>query len=190
MFDDDEREQQENRDPFMYVGYVVSREDPLNLGRVTVCVPGKLEPESAWALPLGTVGGGAKNRGFFAVPEKGAEVAVFFNQGNVDAPYYISAHWGKPGGETEVPQEAQDSPDVRVFATETFRFEVSEKEDARALRITDLKTEQFLELDAERNGITIRGTTYLNLVADGIINIQCVNFQVNGRKLAQTPDPL
>lgn len=91
----------------MYVGYVTKRDDEELLGRVRVCIPGVLEPESAWAWPLGTSGGGSKDRGFFAVPEEGAEVAVFFNQGNVDAPYYLAAHWGKPNGESEVPEEAQ-----------------------------------------------------------------------------------
>ena len=74
----------------MYVGYVTKRDDEEQLGRVRVCIPGVLEPESAWAWPLGTSGGGSKDRGFFAVPEEGAEVAVFFNQGNVDAPYYLA----------------------------------------------------------------------------------------------------
>ena len=46
-------------------------------------VPGILEPHSGWAWPLGTCGGGMRDRGFFAVPEVGAEVAVFFNQGEV-----------------------------------------------------------------------------------------------------------
>lgn len=71
----------------MYVGYVTKRDDEAQLGSVRVCIPGVLEPESAWAWPLGTSGGGSKDRGFFAVPEEGAEVAVFFNQGNVDALY-------------------------------------------------------------------------------------------------------
>ena len=47
---------------------------------------------------------------------------LFFNQGDVDAPYYLSAHWGKPDGESEVPEEAQkDPPDNRVLATPTSR---------------------------------------------------------------------
>ena len=58
----------------MYVGYVTKRDDEEQLGRVRVCIPGVLEPESAWAWPLGTSGGGSKDRGFFAVPEEGAEV--------------------------------------------------------------------------------------------------------------------
>ena len=60
----------------MYMGYVTERNDPEMLGRVKVCVPGFLEPESGWAWPLGTVGGGTKDCGFFAVPPVGAEVGL------------------------------------------------------------------------------------------------------------------
>ena len=54
----------------LYVGYVTKRDDEEQLGRVRVCIPGVLEPESAWAWPLGTGGGGSKDRGLFAVPEE------------------------------------------------------------------------------------------------------------------------
>lgn len=88
----------------LYVGYVVQRDDPEQLGRVKICVPGVLEPESAWAWPLGTGGGGSKDAGLFAVPDLGAEVGVFFNRGDVEAPYFLTANWGKPNGESEVPE--------------------------------------------------------------------------------------
>src|SRR6266508_1820913 len=111
----------------MFVGFVVDRNDPEQLGRVRCCIPGVMEPHGPWAWPLGTVGGGSKNRGFFAVPEVGAEVAVFFNQGSADEPYYLPAHWGRPGGDSEVPEEARRTPpDNRVLATETFRIEIDE----------------------------------------------------------------
>jgi len=114
---DDDLSRHDTRLFGMYVGHVTDRKDPDKLGRVRVCVPGLLEPHSAWAWPLGTVGGGSKNRGFFAVPEEGAEVALFFNQGDVDKPYFISAHWGKPNGESEVPEEAQkDSQTMKAHS--------------------------------------------------------------------------
>ena len=82
----------------LYVGEVVDRADPEGLGRVRVRIPGLIEPASAWAFPLGTLGGGTDRRGFFAVPERGAEVGVLFHQGDVDHPFYLAGHWGKPDG--------------------------------------------------------------------------------------------
>src|SRR5215471_17336448 len=104
----------------LYVGVVVKRDDDEKLGRVRVRVPGLIEPASAWAFPLGTVGGGSDARGFYAVPEVGAEVGVLFHQGDVDHPYYLCGHWGKPDGRTEVPTPIRDlskadAPQVRAF---------------------------------------------------------------------------
>ena len=174
----------------MYVGYVTDREDPENLGRVRVCVPGLIEPHSAWAWPLGTCGGGSKNRGFFAVPEVGAEVGLFFNQGDVDAPYYLSGHWGKPDGESEVPKEAQDSLDNRVVATETFRIEMDETEGARKLKLTNLKTDDFLVFDAEDNSITLQGTTAITIKAVGAISLEAPQVTIAGRVVRPVRDPI
>ena len=63
----------------LYIGEVVDRDDPEGLGRVRLRIPGLVDPASSWAFPLGTVGGGSDRRGFFSVPEKGAEVGVLFH---------------------------------------------------------------------------------------------------------------
>jgi len=184
MFDDDEISRG-TKDPFMYDAVVIDRDDPKGLGRVRYRIPGKVE-ESPWAWPSATLGGGSKNRGFFAVPEMGADITVWFNQGNQDEPRYMCAHWGRPGGESEVPAEALD-PDVRVFATETFRIEINDAEGTRALRLTNLKTDDYVELDAERNALTIFATTALILRSVGIIDIQAdSSVQIQGRTIAPT----
>lgn len=188
---DDDLSRHDTRLFGMYVGHVTDRKDPDKLGRVRVCVPGLLEPHSAWAWPLGTVGGGSKNRGFFAVPEEGAEVALFFNQGDVDKPYFISAHWGKPNGESEVPEEAQrDSPDNRVLATETFRLELDESEGARRLKITNKKTDDYLLFDAEENTITLQGTTSIIIKAVGAISLDATHITIGGRAIRPVTDAI
>ncbi len=188
---DDDIGAHDTRLPGMYVGYVTDRKDPEGLGRVRVCIPGVLEPNSAWAWPLGTCGGGMKDRGFFAVPEEGAEVAVFFNQGDVDAPYYLSAQWGKPGGESEVPEEAQkDPPDNRVLATPTFRIELDESEGEKKLKLTNRKTGDYLVFDAEENTITLEGTTAITIRAVGAISLEAAQITIGGRAVRPIADPI
>ncbi len=175
----------------MYIGYVTDRQDPQQLGRVRVCIPGILEPHSAWAWPLGTSGGGSKDTGLFAVPELEAEVAVFFKQGAVEAPYYLSAHWGKPNGVSEVPEEAQlSSPDNRVLATPTFRIELNESKGARALKLTNKKTGDHLLFDAETNTITLEGTTAITIRAVGAISLEAPRVTIAGRAVRPIPDPI
>ncbi len=188
---DDDIETHDTRLLGMYLGYVTQRDDPEQLGRVRICIPGVLEPESAWAWPLGTCGGGSKNRGLFAVPEQGAEVAVFFNQGNVDAPHYLAAHWGKPGGESELPEEARKTPpDNHVLATETFRVELDESEKGRKLRLTNKKTGDHLVFDAEENTVTLEATTALTLRAVGAISIEALQVTIAGRLVRPIADPI
>jgi uncharacterized protein involved in type VI secretion and phage assembly len=175
----------------MYVGYVTHRDDPEGLGRVRVCIPGVLEPHSTWAWPLGTSGGGSKDCGFFAVPEEGAEVAVFFNQGDIDAPHYLSAHWGKPEGKNEVPEEAQKSqPDNRVIATPTFRIEMDESKNAKKLKITNRKTDAFLLFDAEDNTVTLQGTTAITIKAVGAVSIEAAQVTIAGRVVRPIKDAI
>ena len=175
----------------MYVGCVTHRRDPEGLGRVRVCIPGVLEPHSAWAWPLGTSGGGFKDRGFFAVPEEGAEVAVFFNQGDLDAPFYLSANWGRPGGESEVPEEAQvDPPDNRVIATPTFRVELDESDGGKKLKLTNRKTGDHLVFDAEENSITLQGTTAITIRAVGAISLEAMQVTIAGRVVRPIAEPI
>lgn len=188
---DDDLARHDTRLLGLYVGYVTSRRDLDGLGRVQVCIPGVAEPHTAWAFPLGTVGGGSKNRGFFAVPEEGAEVAVFFNQGDLEQPYYLGGHWGKPGGESEVPEEAQkDPPDNRVFATETFRIEIDESAGSRRMKLTNRKTDDYLLFDAEDNTITLQGTTSINIRATGAISLEATQIFIGGRALRPVEDAI
>lgn len=107
----------------LYLGRVTNRQDPDGLGRVKVEVPGLLEPESTWAWPLGSPGGGTAQRGHFEPPAVEATVAVLFHQGEVDEPYYLTGPWGAPDGTSDVPQDAavgsgSEAADRQVAVTE------------------------------------------------------------------------
>ncbi len=165
----------------MFVGYVVDRNDPEQLGRVRCCIPGVMEPHGPWSWPLGTVGGGSANRGIFAVPEVGAEVAVWFNQGDGE-PHYLAAHWGKPRGVSEVPEEARRTPpDNFVLATETFRIELDEASGRKKLQLKNCRTGDVLLFDAEDNTITLQGTTAITIRAVGAISLEATQITLNGR---------
>jgi uncharacterized protein involved in type VI secretion and phage assembly len=182
----------EVRYPGLYIGEVVDREDPEGLGRVRVRIPGLVEPASAWAFPLGTVGGGSDRRGFFAVPEKGAEVGVLFHQGDPDHPWYLSGHWGRPDGQAEVPEPVrglskEDVPKVRVFETGRFLLVFDDREGKEALVIKDKRSADQIEFDGAGMGITIKATSALLLKADGVVSIEGASVQINGRLVLPTP---
>jgi hypothetical protein len=174
----------------MQLGYVTHRDDPEGLGRVRVCVPGLIEPHSEWAWPLGTVGGGSKDCGFHAVPELGAEVAVWFRGARPEAPHFLSAHSGKPSGQSELPEEAQDQPDNRVLSTPSFRIELDETPGRRKLRLTSKKTGDHLLFDAEDNTVTLQATTALLIHAVGAIEIKAPQVTIHGRVVRPIEGPI
>jgi len=103
-----------------FTGTVVRRDDPENLGRVKVEVPGIIEGESAWALPEG---GGAPQFGSVSVPPLGAVVYVTFVNRNENTPVYRPGWFGKPDGVSEMfPEHVH--PDVHVFGMGPFRVVV------------------------------------------------------------------
>jgi hypothetical protein len=171
-------------------GYVVDRDDPEGLGRVRVCIPGLLEPYSAWALPLGGGGGTSKDRGEFSVPRLNAEVGVFFKRGNIERPYYLASNWGKPNGQSDVPPEAQGKVDNRVISTETFAIELDETEGSRKCKLSCRKTGDFIEINAEDNTMTLSATTALNIAVVGALNIQALQVTINGRVVETTGKPI
>ncbi len=179
----------------LHVGEVVDREDPEGLGRVRVRIPGLIEPASAWAWPLGTLGGGSDRRGFFSVPEKGAEVGVLFHQGDVDHPHYLCGHWGKPDGEAEVPEPArglskEDAPRVRAFETDRFLLSFDDREGKEAFVVKDKTSGDQIEFDGKGMGITVKATSALMLKADGMVSIDAAVVQINGRLVMPGTKPI
>ncbi len=179
----------------LYIGEVVDRDDPEGLGRVRVRIPGLVDPASPWAFPLGTVGGGSDRPGFFSVPEKGAEVGVLFHQGDVDHPFYLCGHWGKPNGQAEVPEPARDLPkeevpQVRAFETGRFLLVFDDRAGKEAFLIKDKKSGDQIEFDGAAMGITIKATSALLLKADGMVNIEGAAVQINGRLVLPGPKPI
>lgn len=170
----------------LHIGHVVDREDPLKLGRVRVRIPGLIQDASAWAFPLGTLGGGSDRRGFFAVPEHGAEVGVLFQEGDVERPYYLAGHWGMPGGSTEIPGPARglskaDTPEVRVFESRRFVLLFDDRVGHETMRIEDKLSGDQIEIDGTALGMTVKATSALMLKADGLINIEGTTVVINGR---------
>lgn len=158
--------------------------------RVRLCVPGLLEPQSDWAWPLAGCGGGAKDYGFYAVPPLGAEVAVFFRGADYTEPHYVAAHYGKPAGVSEVPEEAQGKVDNRVIASPTFRIEMDETTGNRRLKLTNRKTGDALTFDAETNTVILQGTTALVIKAVGAIELDAAQITIKGRQVRPIAAPI
>lgn len=100
-----------------YRGLVSDNNDPRQLGRLKVRVPSLLgDVDTGWAWPVVPFAGA--DVGFFFMPQVGDEVWVEFEEGDLNHPLWTGCSWARPGGQSEVPAEAQQSyPDKRVLKT-------------------------------------------------------------------------
>lgn len=177
----------------LYAGVVTDVADPLKVGRVRVRIPGMLA-QSAWALPL-NVGGGAELRGLFFVPDVGAEVAVFFHQGDVDHPYYLPACWRAPRGTAQLNdritgKEPAEAPKVRVIETERFVVIFDDTAGTPAMILKCKATGDGIEYDAKTRSMTILSTASLAIRSVGTVAIEGLNVTINGRPVRPSGEPI
>ncbi len=129
----------------MYAGIVADRQDPLGLGRVRVSIGGLFEAPnlSPWAWPMGIQGGGAPQQGLFHPPILTAWVAIWFMLGDLNAPYYLPAHWA----EGEIPTGGVVSGDDEgLYPSETKKWLVeTDDRDPDILRVTNKTTGDTIE---------------------------------------------
>ena len=171
----------ENRYYGKYKGIVIDNDDPEKLGRLRVKIPSVLSENvvSGWAMPCVPYGG-ANDQGFFFIPEKDAGVWIEFEEGDLEFPIWVGTFWTKPGGASEVPQEAQVSPPTNrvIKTTSGHMIEFDDKSGSERIKITDKAGNNIL-LDSSNNKLTItQGIASVNSItmdSDGI-TIQDVNL--------------
>jgi len=144
-----------------YRGTVVDSKDPLNLGRLKLKVPSILgEKEvTGWALPCLPYGG-AKDQGFFFIPEKDASVWVEFEAGDLQYPIWVGTFWRKLDGNPEIPEQAQDdAANQRIIRTSTgLMIQLNDKE--KSILIEDSIGNQIKMSESE---FTITAKTVLKI---------------------------
>lgn len=177
----------------IHEGPIVDRNDPMGLGRVKVRVPGFLEPSSGWALPVGSPGGGGRGVGFKWVPPLGAEVAIYFKNGDPDAPRYLPGFWGAPSGKTiETPGEEKD-PDVHVLETKQFLLRIDDRDGHEGWTLTFKRTGDFVEFDgttATGPGFQVSAGAAIYLKCLGLIALEGLKVTVNDRPVSDGPQSI
>jgi hypothetical protein len=178
----------------MHTGTVFSNEDPEGLGRVRVRIPGLCEPASAWAWPFGLPGAGGADRGGFIAPPKGADVVVFFRNGDIDHPFYAGGNFGLPGGVSEAPTPAKtagaQAHKVAVLETDLWRVSMDSRPTSPYLIVENKTTGDKIEIDGLTAGILLDAKAALQLKAIGIVRIDGLQVIINGRTVRPGGDPI
>lgn len=178
----------------LHLGVVCDNADPKGLGRVRVRIPGLCEPASAWAWPFGWSGAGGPDRGTFRPPPNGADVVVFFREGDVDHPYYAGGPFGRPGGVSEVPEPAKSAGPqahrVAVHETDFWRVYADDRPASPYLAVENKVTGDRIEIDGKTAGIAVEAKAALKLKAIGVVSIEGLQVVINGRVVGPGPDPI
>jgi hypothetical protein len=169
---------------YLYEGSVTRRDDPDNLGRVKILIPGLIEPETPdWVFPIGTEGGSAQ-RGNFNPPAVGSTVCVLFKLGQIEHPRYIHGPWGEPDGSSDTPTGAEiegDKRQVAVTEDEEWLIQRSSKSSGKKYLIKHKSSGQAILIDADAGKIYLTkeaatqalviGTTYRNAEAQWLSSL-------------------
>ncbi len=186
----------ENTDPRYYgteLGTVVDNVDPKGLGRVRLTVPGIIDQPSPWASQIGTMSGGGAQRGAFAVPPIGSDVAVFFHRGDPERPYYMGGHYGEPAGGAEVPEDVKDvAPGDRhhlaSFDTKQWKVTFDDRPGQDRLRLSHMAL--VIDLDGKKGTLQLVGESAISITCAGAINLDSPHVTLCGRVVIQNGQPI
>ncbi len=168
-----ERDTRDARYDSLFLGEVIENVDPEKHDRVRVLIPGLLEPKSCWAFPMGRMFG-VKN-GIHWIPEVGANVIVFLNQGDVDHPYYMPGPWGAPGGVTDQGEQyPQGSVDHLSVRWRGFHVTIDGTGGSEKLTVEDLDSGTKLEIDKTTGDYLrdVEGEEVVNVKGDRTVTVE------------------
>lgn len=178
----------------MYRGVVVDNEDPKKMGRCRIRIGGVYPNDGGpWAFPIGQPGAGSAARGIWAPPAVGSDVCVWFEQGDIDHPYFMG---GNPGRE-EVPEEVRDGDTtpaeavkVAAWETERWRIKLDSRDGRQEMHIQDKATGDVIELDGVKLGVRIKGTSAVLIESDVVVNVDAPEINLGGRRLTKNGKPI
>jgi hypothetical protein len=192
------------------IGVVVDNVDPRGLHRVRAQVPGICDPYSDWLWPL-TLGGGSPQRGGHVVPRVGADLVVWFHQGDPHGRgWYAAGNWGIPEAGSEMPGDVLDAgttnpelvqalqfPDAPAAGAAPgapvsgLRITVDERPGQRAFQVLDVDASGVVQcafvLDREQRAILLQAVSQIVIQCDGVVVVNGLEVQVNGRRVQPSP---
>ncbi len=169
--------------PGVVIGVVSDLNDPEGLGRVMVTYPHLADEPSNWArLALPMAGAG---RGTFFRPEKGDEVLIACEHGDIRQPYVVGSLWSKTDQPPDQTGSATDN-NIRVIVSRSgHRITLDDTSGSERIEITDHTGNQTVVLDGSAitvkasGDVTVSAGGNLNLTATGTVKITGAQVTIN-----------
>lgn len=144
-----------------YLGTVVERNDPDQLGRLRLRVPSVFgDAITGWAWPASPFAGAGY--GFLFVPRVDDLVWVEFAEGDRDYPLWTGCAWAKPKDKTEIPEDARDGyPDQHVLRTPSGSVLIFDDSAGHEKIVVRAKSGCDITIDPGAGTITVKAGTVL-----------------------------
>jgi uncharacterized protein involved in type VI secretion and phage assembly len=141
----------------------------LTIGRVQVSYPGLSENiSSGWAPCVRPMAGAGT--GFYALPEKGEQVLVAFEHGNLARPYVIGSLWNAQARPpTDNSNGRNDKRVIKSRAGHTITFDDTA---GRGRLVIEDSQGSTIALDATDGSITISAKKDLTITAGGTVRLE------------------
>jgi phage protein D/phage baseplate assembly protein gpV len=138
------------------------------LGRVKLIFPGLSDEfKSGWAPCVRPMAG--KDSGFYALPEKGDQVLVAFQHGDLSQPYVLGALWTAVKGPPEKNADGRNSRRV-IKSPSGHIITFDDSKPAGKLTVTDSKGSS-ITFDSQTGSLTISAVQDLTITAKGTVTI-------------------
>jgi phage protein D/phage baseplate assembly protein gpV len=161
-------------------GIVTANKDDDRRGRVRVKLPALDDQSEHWAR-LATLMAG-RDRGSFFLPDKGDEVLVAFEQGDVGRPYVVGALWN--GRDTQPDANADDGNNRRFIKSRSGHLiRLDDTDKAEKIEIIDKSGRSRLTLDTATDTVTIRsGKDVVVEAPNGAIRLKAARIELDATK--------
>jgi phage baseplate assembly protein V len=179
--------------PGVVIGVVDDLDDPEGLARVRVTFPHLADEPSNWArLALPMAGA---SRGTFFRPEKGDEVLVACEHGDIRQPYVVGALWSKTDQPPDQTGAATDN-NIRVIVSRSgHRITLDDTQGSERIQITDHTGKQAVVLDgssitvsADADHVTIKASGDVTVSAGGNLNLTATGtVKISGAQVTINP---
>ena len=165
-----------------YRGQVAGNQDPANLGRLEVRVPGVFgAQQTVWALPCVPYAGAGV--GFYALPEPNTNVWIEFEAGDPSYPVWTGCFWGD--GELPDPGGAP----IKIWKTEKLTVRMDDNGDEILLSTTSgtkvtLASDAVTESGGAKHTVGAAGVT--SEKGSGKVEVLDAAVKVNSTSLVVT----
>jgi uncharacterized protein involved in type VI secretion and phage assembly len=166
------------------LGVVTNNKDPEKIGRVKLRLPWhNQDEESDWIRIVSLMAG--KEMGIFFLPDKGDQVVVAFDNGDIGYPYVIGALWdsqNKPpetnsdgknnikliksrsGHKIIIDDNAEGKKEMMVIQTKSgHKIALDDSQGKEMIEIRDKSGESFIRIDSAKNEIAISSAGKLSI---------------------------